>query len=294
VSRCIAVGTDASENGKTAVVNTANAAATPWSGKLAEHILDAVACAKATTCVAVASDVTASVAVATGAARVVATMRAPADEITALDSIACPSAAGCYAVGFQGTEAVSKGIVAHVSAGGALLGSMLEPAASGYGAIACPTATECLLAEANRANPERIQLLTNGHFGVSHALPAKTYVEGLACFKALACLALGGKTTTDKTNELLKINPTTGALESVSRIAGAFSGNSIACSSATECIVTGFSGPSKPQIAITMKGKPSAPRAVGGTGVGGIACTPKSVCFAVGQATNTEAIVLRV
>jgi hypothetical protein len=293
-ARCVAVGVDASENGKTAVVNTANAAATTWSGDLSEHVLESVACAVTTQCVAISGDVTVAVTAATGAARIVATFHAPTNEIVALGSIECPSASSCYAVGFEGTEVHSKAMLVHVSAGGASLGTTLEASSTGFGSIACTSTTSCLLAAADGAGVEKIQLLTNGHLGAARALPAKTYVQDLACFEAKSCVALAGKVGNNRPDEILTINPATGALESSHTIAGTFSGNELACPSTTECIVTGFKAPEKPEIDIVTKGVPAAPRAIGGVGVGGIGCTTKGVCFAVGQATNTKGLILKV
>lgn len=293
-ARCVAVGVDASENGKTAVVNTASAAATSWPGDLSQHVLESIACATTTVCAAVASDVTVSVTASTGAARIVSTLHAPTNEIVALGSIACPSASSCYAVGFEGTEVHSKAMLAHVSAGGTVLSTSLEASSTGFASIACTSTTTCLVAAADGTGVEKIQLLTNGHLGAARALPAKTFVQDLACFGTKSCLALAGKVGSNRPNELLTLNPTTGALESSATIGGSFSGNELACSSATVCIVTGFRGPEKPQIDIVTKGKPAAPRAIGGIGVGGIGCTKAGVCFAVGQSTTTEGLVLKV
>jgi hypothetical protein len=281
-TRCIAVGADINANGKSAVVSTANAAATVWSGSLAFHSLTAVACAMPTDCVALATAAVAEVTVANGAARVVATLHPPTG-IAPLGAIACPSATECFGVGWEGTEGHSKALLARLSATGALLGTTLEASRSGFADIACPSATRCLLAAANLSHPEMIQQLDNGHLGASHLLPPPVYVQALACYKTVACYALAGKRTAQKTNLVYAVNPATGAIGSSATIGGGFSGDGIACPSATQCIVTGFVGPNRPAIATLTRGRPGVPRAVGGTGLSGIGCTDAAVCFGVGQ-----------
>ena len=282
-THCLAVGADVSGNGKSAVVNTSNASATVWAGSTRLHQWGAIACAVPERCVAVATGVTGEVTVANGATRVVSTLHVPSNQIAAMGAIACPNSTSCYAVGFEGTEASSKALVAHLASTGALLGTTLEASSSGIGAIACPTSTRCLIAAANRAHPEKIQLLENGHLGPARAIPAKTYVQAMACDRAAACYFLGGKTTGQKTNLLYAISPTTGAVESEATIGGSCSGTGIACPNANRCLIVGFTAGGKPAVIVATHGKPGAPSRVGGTGLTDIGCTASGACFGVGQ-----------
>lgn len=291
-TRCVATGTAGGLTSQGVSVDVATGAATVSSATT--DFLDAVACATASACVAVADDATVRVAVATGATTLVRTLTAPTDEIDALSSIACPTASSCYAAGFQGTELHSRAFLVHVAATGAVLGSSTT-SSTGFGAIACPTATLCLLAAADGAKPEGIQLLDDGHLGAIHLLAAKTYVQALACFKATACFALAGKVSgSPKADEVISLDPTTGAIETTSVIAGTFSGTGMACATAEECIVVGYTAPLKPAIDVVTKGKAAKVTAVGGVGLAGVACTAAGVCLAVGQQTTTIGLVTRV
>jgi len=69
------------------------------------------------------------------------------------------------------------------------------------------------------------------------------YVQRIGCYQAKACYALGGSTTAvpARTNEPFPLNPKTGAIGKVVHL-GTFSGDSIACTSGTICLVAGFTG----------------------------------------------------
>jgi len=280
---CIAVGSDTNLNGKSSVVHTANAVASVWPGTLLSHPLAAVACAIPTDCVAVAVGATVRVTVASGASSLAGALHPPSGQIAPLGSVACPNPTECFAVGFEGTEGHSKALLAHLSASGAILGTTLEGTRSGFAGIVCPTSTLCLLAAANLTHPEMVQMLVNGHLGGGHLLAPSTYIQALACYKAVACYALAGRTTAQKTDLLYPISPTTGAIGAARTIGGGFSGDGIACPTANQCLVVGFNGARKPAVVIATRGAPSGPRAVAGTGLSGIGCTEAGACFGVGQ-----------
>jgi hypothetical protein len=280
---CIAVGSDANLNGKSAVVHSANASASVWPGMLLSHPLEGVACAIPTDCVAVGVGATARVTVANGAASLAGSLHPPTGQIAPLGAVACPNPAECFAVGFEGTEGHSKALLAHLSASGAILGTTLEGSRSGFGDIVCPTSTRCLLAAANLAHPEMVQLLDNGHLGGGHLLAPSTYIQALACYKSVACYALAGRTTAQKTDLLYPINPTTGIIGVARTIGGGFSGDGIACPNANQCLIVGFNGARKPAVVIATNGAPSGPRTVAGSGLSGIGCTGAGACFGVGQ-----------
>jgi hypothetical protein len=280
-THCVAVGSDSGLNGKGVVVNTASASGTTGPGTVTNVSLSAVACAVPTTCVAVGVGGIARVTVANGAPSLVGKVSVPKGELAPLDSIACPNPTECFAGGWIGTYGHSKALVARLGATGAVLSTMQENGTSGVGGIACTTSTQCLLAVADLKNPEKIQLLTNGHLGTSHVLAPNTYVQALACYKSVVCYALAGRSS--KTNLIYEINTLTGAIMAGHSIGGGFSGDGIACATANQCIITGFSS-LKPSIVIATKGIPGAPRHVGGSGVSGVGCTDTNSCFAVGQA----------
>lgn len=292
-SRCIAVGSDASGNGKSVVVDTSSSAGTTWSGDLSNQTLFGVACPTSTDCVAAAIDQLARVNVANGAMTPTGKVTAPSGEIAALDRVDCPSATECFAVGFIGGHSHSEGLVVRTSATGSILAKTEEASKSGFGAIACPTATTCLLAAADFNNPETIQLLTNGHLGAQRALAANLYVQQLACYRNVVCYALLGKRTTGtaRTDLLYALDPATGAVTAKHTIAGTFSADGIACGAATQCIVTGFSGTSAAMVIVT-NGVPGTSRHIAGSSVSAVACTSSNACFSSGQ-TTTEGFVQR-
>lgn len=293
-ARCVGVGSDDNGNGKTALINTADAVGTAWAGSVSEVGLEAVACATPTWCISTAAGDVVRVDASTGVATLLRRLSAPAGEIATADSLACPNSTECFGVGFVGNEEHSKGLIARFNATGVLLGTTLEASATGFGGIACPTPTQCLLAKADYPHPEDIQVMDNGHLGAVHALPAKIYVQYLTCYKSVTCLALAGRTTSSqsKTDLLYEINPSTGAVGSARTIGGGFSGDDIACATANLCIVSGFAG-GKPSIVNVTRGVPAAPRHVGGTAANAIACTDAGACFVVGI-DGTEGLVERV
>jgi hypothetical protein len=290
---CVSVGSDDNLNGKSAVINAASGALKVWSGDLASDSMNAVACAGATSCLAVADDAVASVGVSSGTMKVTATPKKPASGIVALGAIACAGTAACYAVGFEGTEASSKATVAHLSPAGKLLATK-QNSGTGIGAIACPSASLCLMGE-HYTSGEVIQLLNNGTFGTSHTLPAGTYVQAISCYKASLCYALGGSGSSAP-DEVFSLSPKTGTAGSAATING-FSGSGLTCINATTCLVSGLTGTgsaAKNAVVAVVKGKPGKPASYPGNfGLRDVACASASACYAVG-ASSSGAIVDKV
>lgn len=294
---CVSVGADDNFNGKSAVINAATGAVKAWSGDLASDPMNAVACAVQKSCVAVADDTVASVTVSSGAMKVTATPKPPATGIVALGSIACAGTKACYAVGFEGTEAASTATVVHLSPGGKLLATK-KNSGKGIAAIACPSATLCLMGE-SYSSGLTIQLLNNGKFGATQPLPANTFIQAISCFKASLCYALGGNNTAspELADELFPLNPATGAVGTMATIGGNFDGASLSCLSATTCLAAGFteSGSTIKNAAVAIvNGKPGTPKNYAGNfGLRSVACASDSRCYAVG-ASSSGAIVDKV
>jgi hypothetical protein len=292
-SACVAVGTDGNLNGKSVIITAATGAAKAWPGDLANDAMNSVACPGTTTCLAVADDAVATVAVSTGAMKVTARPQGPAGGIVAMGTIACASATTCYAAGFEGTESSSKATVFVLSAAGKLL-SKRTGEGTGVGSIACPSSTLCLMAD-HRTTGEVIQQLSNGHFGTSHKLPANTFIQVVACFKASLCYALGGNTTSspEVADELFPVNPATGAPGRPVAL-GAFDGIGLTCISATECRIAGFITPAfTPAVLNVTSGQPGTPASEPGSSLSGIACATTALCYAVGS-DSSGAIVDKV
>jgi len=283
---CVSVGSDGNFNGKSAVINAATGAVKAWSGELAGDSMNAVACAGTASCLAVADDAVASVSVTGGAMKVTATPKKPAAGIVALAAIACAGTTACYAVGFEGTEASSKATVVHLSSAGKLLATKMN-GGTGIGAIACPSASLCLMGE-HYTSGEVIQLLANGTFGTSHALPAGAYIQAIGCYKASLCYALGGSGSSAP-DELFPLNPKTGTAGPAATING-FSGTSLTCINATTCLVSGFTGTgaaAKNAVVAVVNGKPGKPANYPGNfGLRDVACATASACYAVGSSPS--------
>ena len=289
---CIAVGSDDSLNGKTAVINAATGAAKAGKGTLTNGALNAVACPSKASCLAVADDAVAAVKAANGAMKVTATPKRPKDGIVALGAIACAGTKTCYAVGFEGTEVSSKAIVVRLSAAGKLLAVMTDKG-RGIAAISCPSSSRCLISD-YVSGRESIQLLTGNRFSTSHVMPANTYVQDLSCYASKICYALGGnnKVVPSKTDELFPVNPKTGAIGKAVTLHG-FDGVSLTCATASRCLVVGLTGTgatAKPAVVVVNKGKPGPPKHYPGSSLHAVACASSKLCYAVGVGT-TDAIV---
>jgi hypothetical protein len=296
-SACVSVGADSNLNGKSAVINAATGAVKAWSGDLANDSMNAVACPGTKSCVAVSDDAVASVAVSSGAMKVTATPKPPATGIVALGTIACAGTTRCYAAGFEGSPAASTATVVSLSAAGKLLATK-QNSGKGIAAIACPSATLCLMGE-NYASGLTIQLLSNGKFGAKRSLPANTFIAAIGCYKASVCYALGGNSTASPVlaDELFPLNPATGAVGTMATIGGSFNGASLSCLSATTCVAAGYtrSGSTITNAAVAIVGgKPGTPKNYAGNfGLRSVACASASGCYAVG-ASSTGAIVDKV
>jgi hypothetical protein len=289
---CVSVGSDDNFNGKSAVISAATGAVKVWSGDLANDSMNAVACPGTKSCVAVSDDAVASVAVSSGAMKVTATPKPPATGIVALGAIACAGTKACYAVGFEGTETASTATVVHLSPAGKLLATK-QNNGKGIAAIACPSATLCLMGE-NYSSGLTIQLLNNGKFGKTQPLPANTYIASISCYKASACYALGGNSTSspELTDELFPLNPATGAVGTMATIGGKFDGAQLSCLSATTCLAVGFTesgtGSTIKNAAVAIvSGKPGTPKNYPGNfGLRSVACASASSCYAVGASSS--------
>jgi hypothetical protein len=285
---CVSVGLDNNfTGGKSAVITVATGAVKAWSGDLANDPMNAVACPSTTSCLAAADGAVASVAVSNGAMKVTAKPKKPVVGIVALGTIACAGTTACYAAGFEGNESASKAVVIRLSPAGKLLATEKSKGTS-IAAIACPSASLCLLGE-HFTSGESIVLLNNGAFGASHALPAGSYIEAMSCYKASLCYALGGNGSSTP-DEVFPLNPKTGAIGSSATISG-FNGAAVSCLSASTCVVVGLTGTGSTAKAATVtvvNGKPGKPTIYPGSSLSfhGVACPSSSVCYAAGSSSS--------
>lgn len=284
---CVAVGNDSNLNGKSVIITAATGKVKAWPGKLTGQDPNAVACPPAARkCLTVADDAVATVAVSTGAMKVTATPPPPSGGIVALGALACPKT--CYAAGFEGAPGSSSAVLLHLSAAGKILSTTTDTG-TGISAIACPAASLCLMSDYAKPT-ESIQVVNSGHIGASHAFPADTYVQAIACHQASLCYALGGNTTSspELTDELFPLNPKTGAIGAMATISGDFSGEGLSCISTTTCLAAGFTdSPSEaPAVVTVTSGTLGKPAHYTGLDFTSAACATTSKCYAVGLGSS--------
>ncbi len=295
---CVAVGVSAvSDNGKSVAINAATGTVKVWSGGLANLIPEALACPTTTTCLATIDDTFASVKVSGAAMKVTAKIPLPSAGIIAINAIACAGAKACYAVGWEGTEAASTALIVKLSASGKVL-AKVKGTGTGGSAIACTSSTTCLVTEHTKT-AELVAPLTNGKLGAGHKLAAGTFIESINCYAAKLCYALGGKLTgTDRTDELITLNPKTGQPGKTVSLGGV-NGDGLACYSATQCIVVGFTGSGAtavPAAVVVTKGKVGPVQHYSSArSFSSVACATAKRCYAVGEGpTSSAAAVVKV
>ncbi len=296
---CVAVGDNTlATGGKSVVINASTGAVRAWSGTVGnDDSLNAVACPTKSTCLAVADDAVVSVKASTGAMKVTDTPKAPKDGIVALGDIACANSSTCYAVGFEGPYTSSTAIVIRLSGSGKQL-ALMKGAGTGIGNIACPAANRCLIDTFNHGTT-KIQILSGKHFGATHTVPAKTYIQRIACYKAEICYALAGKSGTSiaSTDEAYPLNPKTGAVGKLIKLSG-FNGEGIACPSASRCLVIGYTGlgaSAEPGLVTIVHGKAGKITRPGpaDASYSNIGCASAKACFAIGLEGSKGAIVTK-
>jgi hypothetical protein len=290
---CVAIGSDDNGNGKSAVIRVSNGALTPWSGVLENQDPNAIACPDTTTCLTVSDEAVATVSVSTGAMDITSTLKPPKNGIVALGALACPTKRSCYAVGFEGPYESSVALIVHLSPSGRVLGKT-KAKGTGIGNIACPSSSLCLISLATRTG-ESIERFRDGRLGAKNAVPSKTYIQAMTCYRAKVCFALAGLDSGSRTNELFPINPKTGSIGKAVQLGG-FSGDGITCASATRCLIAGFTGigsSAKTSVIVVTKGKPGRARAYPGESLSAVACATATVCYAVGLGAS-GAVVDRV
>lgn len=291
-SACVAVGSggNGDDLGKSAVIDASTGAARPGIGSLADAPLEAVACPSGSaTCVAVGSDAVATVNASTGAVNLASVLKTRPTAAFFMSSIACASSSTCYAAGALRPRgsATSKAVLVELSGAGKLT-KEIPDSGTGIGAIACPTATRCLVSDDHAG--VSIQVVTRGKFGAVTRLPAGTYVEALSCFRAVVCYALAGtdvksKSSPPLTDELVPLNTATGARGVPVRIGHGFTGYALACPSATRCVIVGaigYGSNARPTVVVVNDGQPAAPAYYEGQSLSGIGCASATVCYAVG------------
>lgn len=121
--------------------------------------------------------------------KVTGKVKEPASGIVALGAIACAGSGACYAVGFEGTEVASSALLVKASAAGKIL-STVKAIGTGVGAIACPSASTCLLVEHTKTVAS-VVTVTKGKAGAIKRYSSDLPFDTDACATANLCYAVG-------------------------------------------------------------------------------------------------------
>lgn len=288
-SSCIAVGFDSAGNGLAVVVAPSSATAKRGRGRLRGSSLGSVACPTRTVCLASAGGTIAKIAASNGKVTVSGKLRQPKTGTAMAGAVACPSSKLCYAVGSEGGEETSVGLIAELSPAGRILRTVTVKSSSAVGAIACSSSSVCLVGVVHAGAAVEVATLKEGKLGRGHPVSVTRYLEALACYRTEICYALEGSRTGHKANVLVALDATSGAARASVRLPSAFNGTALACTSGRRCVVVGEEGvgSSEHSGAIVVRGR-TAGRFVRLAGaLSGVACASASRCTAVGVPART-------
>ena len=156
--------------------------------------LDAVACPRATTCVAVGTEYFSEQLV--GGVVVTITNGIPGTPQvvpggSGLDAVACPSATTCEALGVNGSY---QEVVVPIT-NGTPGTPQAVPGAELLYAVACPSATTCEAVGHSTSGQGVVVPITNGTLGTPQVVPGTSGLGAVACPSATTCEALGGSTS---------------------------------------------------------------------------------------------------
>jgi hypothetical protein len=239
VSACLAVGENASSVGEGVVVPITNGHAGHVEVVPGTVFFDGVGCSTGTSCVAVGSSI--------GAGSVVVPITADTPGVLHpvspfLQSVTCPSAHTCYAVGDSAIGVVSSiGVVLPITNG--IPGTARQlPNTTDFtiSAVACGSASTCDAVGYDTFQDEQTHEgltipILNGTPGSAHVLKQDP-LRGVACISANVCVAVG---STDEGIEVPIMNGVPGSPKGVpdTEYLG-----SAACSNSTTCWAVGGTG----------------------------------------------------
>jgi hypothetical protein len=222
--------------------------------------------------------------------------------------IACPSASTCFS---SGTENDAPGMVVSTDGGATWTQQTLpQTGQGGSGQIACPSTTECFVAGGiTTANNGFVDETNDGGANWTPSpVPASLSYEAINCISVAICKAIGAGSSGDV---LLSTSDGGASWTQSPPITpdGAYvlyGESSIACTSATDCFVTGSqlvdsgSGPSIPELAVTTDGGatwtsaglPAGIALFDSTGGQAISCGSTTFCVAVGTTNTYQSITV--
>ena len=225
-----------------------------------------------------------------------------------LNSIACPSAVSCFAVGSYDNGSSVNTLAEHWDG----VSWTIQTSPTGTGAtdsqlsgLACPSLTSCFaVGEFNTATAQKTLALSyNGTAWslVASPNPAGTFaaLNGVTCYSATGCIAVGGSSTASADNTLTeRWSGTAWAIVASPNGAGTSSVlRSVACASATLCLAAG-ENVTTAEKTLTEKYNGTTwtvlttPNPVGATdnSLNAIACVGASFCLTVGGSVFTTGL----
>ena len=236
-----------------------------------------------------------------------------------VNSLVCPTASFCVAVGFTNAGYVQPFVItgnpASWSTAHARQLNLGRTSTYGgqFSAIRCFSTTNCVAVGNDyngrvltwRGNPSAWTTSSVRSFTLGPSSAGSGYITGLACSSATSCVAVGY----DGSSEPLSLsgNPATWGLAQVRRIVlGATFGHfghlrSVSCTSSTSCLAVGYD--SRPGV-LTVRGNPStwgvaqARHIAFGSSFGSgadlesVTCTSATVCIGVGYSNVPKPMVM--
>jgi hypothetical protein len=258
-------------------------------------ILNGVACLSPTTCLAVGFGPSEGVVVpiTSGAPGSVTDVASTAS----LEAVACPTATTCVAVGSNSSNAGVAVLVANETPSTPI-------AVSGtveLNGVACPTPSTCVaVGESTSSTGIVVPLVIQGSAltaGSSVSVPGTVVFNALSCPDAADCVAVGG-------SAFVALTLGTGSSPSVSvgaitASSGSEDLESIACTSATTCLGTGFGMTTlyATQVGTTatyvsFSGAGSSQQVAGTSVLSGVACPTTMSCTEVGMSSTEGPAVI--
>lgn len=197
-----------------------------------------------------------------------------------LESVSCPTAAVCYAVGLA-TSAKDEAVLVRVVNGRPARVTDL-PAFIGLYGIACPTATTCYaVGYDNSGDAGAVTTIANGQASAPAEVPQDgnvPWLNAISCPTSTQCYAAG------LVNYIPAIVPiTSGTPKAAVDVANAWYLNGIDCPSVGNCVAVGENTTEQGIVATLTGGSQESTKVVGGTEyLYGVGCAADGDCLLAG------------
>ncbi len=305
---CYAVG--ANSNGIGIIVPIGNG--TPGTAETVSAVsegLTGIACSSSTTCYVIGTEVTnpnslqVSITVESIIMPLTKGTLGTAKNVSStgsLDSIICPGATTCYAVGTEtnNTNSISNG------SGGGMLVSIINgtpgtvqsiSGTTGLTGIACPSPTTCYDVGGGGGLSGIILTVTDGTLGsvdtVGQPNTGTLLANNIACSSSTTCY-IAGQNASNQGIVMSLANGTPGIAQTASAASGGLFG--IACSSSTTCYAIGANANGAGMIISVNNGIPGTAEtaSAGSDEFYAIACSSSTECYVVGTNSNNNGIII--